>query len=122
MPHPSRGLQPGWNQIEVLLDAEIIRAFLNDGGGEASAAAENMDEYGPMALYIGPGSEVEFKDIAWKNLAIKSRPDEVVGAGFRMQRINEFFYGWSAAAADFNHDGHIDIVERSVYLLRTVLP
>lgn len=110
MPHPSRGLQPGWNQIEVLLDAEIIRAFLNDGGGEASAAAENMDEYGPMALYIGPGSEVEFKDIAWKNLAIKSRPDEVVGAGFRMQRINEFFYGWSAAAADFNHDGHIDIV------------
>ncbi len=110
MPHPPRGLQPEWNQVEVLLDAEILRAFLNDGGGEASAAAENMDGYGPMALYIGPGSEVEFKDIAWKNLAIKSRPDELVGAGFRMQRINEFFYGWSAAAADFNHDGHIDIV------------
>ncbi len=110
MPHPARGLRPEWNDIEVLLDAEILRAFLNDGGGEASAAAENMDGYGPMALYIGPGSEVEFKDIAWKNIAIKSRPDEVVGAGFRMQRINEFFYGWSAAAADFNRDGHIDIV------------
>ena len=110
MPHPPRGLQPEWNQVEVLLDAEILRAFLNDGGGEASAAAENMDGYGPMALYIGAGSEVEFKDIAWKNLAIKSRPDEVVGAGFRMQRLNEFFYGWSAAAADFNRDGHIDIV------------
>ena len=110
MPHPPRGLHAGWNEIEVLLDAEIIRAFLNDGGGEASAAAENMDEYGPMALYVGPGSQVEFKDVAWKNLAIKSRPDEVVGAGFHLQRINEFFYGWSAAAADFNHDGHIDIV------------
>lgn len=109
-PRPAQGLQPGWNQIEVLLDAEIIRAFLNDGGGEAGAAAENMDEYGPMALYIGPGTEVSFKDIAWKNIAIKSRPDEVVGAGFRMQRINEFFYGWSAAAADFNHDGKLDIV------------
>lgn len=110
MPHPVRGLQPGWNQIEVLLDAQIVRAFLNDGGGEASGATENMDEYGPMALYIGPGSEVRFKDVAWKNLAIKSRPDEVVGAGFRMQRLNEFFYGWSAAAADFNHDGKMDIV------------
>ena len=110
MPRPKQGLQPGWNQIEVLLDAEIIRAFLNDGGGEASAAAENMDEYGPMALYVGPGSEVSFKDVAWKNIAIKSQPDEVVGAGFRMQRINEFFYGWSAAAADFNHDGKLDLV------------
>jgi hypothetical protein len=110
MPRPPRGLQAGWNQIEVLLDAEIIRAFLNDGGGEASAAAENMDEYGPMALYAGPGNEVSFKDVAWKNIAIKSQPDEIVGAGFRMQRINEFFYGWSAAAADFNHDGKLDIV------------
>ena len=57
-----------------------------------------------------PAARRSLKDIAWKNVAIKSRPDEVVGAGFRMQRINEFFYGWSAAAADFNHDGHIDIV------------
>ena len=135
MPHPPRGLQPGWNQVEVLLDAEILRAFLNDGGGEASAAAENMDDYGPMALYIGSGSEVEFKDIAWKNLAIKSRPDEVVGAGFRMQRINEFFYGWSAAAADFNRDGILDVVSgpyiyfgpdytksREIYLGQTLNP
>jgi hypothetical protein len=110
MPHPPRGVREGWNQVEVLLDAEIIRSFLNDGGGEASAATEKMDEYGPMALYAGPGSEVHFKDVAWKNLAIKSRPDEVVGKGFRMQRVNEFFYGWSAAAADFNHDGKMDIV------------
>jgi hypothetical protein len=27
-----------------------------------------------------------------------------------MQRLNEFYYGWSAAAADFNHDGKLDIV------------
>jgi hypothetical protein len=110
MPRPAQGLHSGWNQIEVLLDAEIIRGFLNDGGGEVSGAAENMDEYGPMALYAGPGKEISFKDVAWKNIAIKSRPDEIVGQGFRMQRLNEFFYGWSAAAADFNQDGKLDIV------------
>jgi hypothetical protein len=110
MPHPPLGLQPGWNQIELLFDADILRAFLNDGGGDLGAAAESMDEYGPMALYVGPGAEVSFKDVAWKNIAVKSQPDEIVGPGWRMQRLNEFFYGWSAAAADFNHDGHTDIV------------
>jgi hypothetical protein len=111
MDHPAHGIRVGdWNEIEVVLDADVIRSFLNDGGGEASASLENMTEYGPIALYVGPGSEVTYKDVAYKNLAIKSQPDEEVGAGFKMQRINEFFYGWSAAAADFNHDGHLDIV------------
>ena len=27
-----------------------------------------------------------------------------------MQRLNEFYYAWSAAAADFNRDGVLDIV------------
>ena len=108
---PEQGIRQGaWNEIEVLLDADIIRAFMNDGGGQASAATEDMDSYGPIALYVGKDSEVRFKNIAYKNLALKKEPVERVGSRFRMQRINPFYYGWSAAAADFNRDGKMDIV------------
>ena len=53
---------------------------------------------------------MRFKNIAYKDLAIKKDPPEEVGSGFRMQRLSPFYYGWSAAAADFNHDGKMDIV------------
>lgn len=108
---PQQGIRQGeWNEIELLLDADILRAFMNDGGGYASVATDEMNNYGPVALYIGKDSEVRFKDIAWKDLAIKKDPPEEVGARFRMQRLSPFYYGWSAAAADFNRDGKMDIV------------
>ena len=115
---PQQGIREGqWNEIEILLDADIIRAFVNDGGGQASAATEDMDSYGPIALYVGKGSEVRFKDIAYKDLAIKKEPREEVGSRFHMQRVSPFYYGWSAAAADFNHDGKMDIVSGPFHLL-----
>ena len=108
---PSPGLRKDdWNDVEVLLDADIIRAFFNDGGGAVSAATEDMNGYGPFALHVGGGTTVRFRAIAYKDLAMKAWPREQVGKNFRMQRVNEFYYGWSAAAADFNHDGHLDIV------------
>ena len=108
---PQQGVREGeWNEIELLLDADILRAFMNDGGGQASVATEEMSDYGPIALYIGKDSEVRFKDIAYKDLAIHKEPAEEVGKGFRMQRLSPFYYGWSAAAGDFNHDGKMDIV------------
>lgn len=107
---PVRGLRAGeWNDVEVLLDADILRAFFNDGGDAVSVATENMNDYGPFALYVGGGT-VHFRAIAYKDIAVKTLPKEQVSPNFRMQRINEFYYGWSAAAADFNHDGKLDIV------------
>jgi len=107
---PVHGLRNGeWNDVEVLLDADILRAFFNDGGDAVSVATENMNGYGPFALYVGSGT-VHFRAIAYKDIAVKTLPKEQVSPNFRMQRINEFYYGWSAAAADFNHDGKIDIV------------
>jgi hypothetical protein len=34
-----------------------------------------------------------------------------------MQRINDFYYGWSATAADINHDEILDIVSGPFYYL-----
>jgi Domain of Unknown Function (DUF1080)/FG-GAP-like repeat len=102
----------GWNEIEVLLDADMVRGYVNDSGQQITAASDgdDMDSYGPVALFVGKGSEVHFKDISWKDLAIKVQPSEQVGSGFRMQRLSPFYYNYSAAAADFNRDGKLDIV------------
>jgi hypothetical protein len=111
IPRPVQGIQKDqWNDVEILLDADIVRGFLNNGGGQVSAATEDMDSYGPVALYVGPGSEVCFKDVAYKDLAEKTNPLEQVGSGFRMQRLSPYYYSWSADAADFNHDGKMDVV------------
>ncbi len=108
---PERGLRKNdWNDAEVLLDANILRAFLNDGGGQVSAATDDMDSYGPIALYVGPGTEVEFRNVSYKDLGMRYEPLEKVSPRFRMQRLNPFYYGWSADAADFNRDGKLDIV------------
>ncbi len=109
---PTRGLVPGdWNRAEILLDVNIIRAFLNDSGETAGGVADDdAGRFGPFALYVGGSGEVRFKDLAYKDLAVKTLPTEEVSSRFRMQRINDFHYSWSAAAADFNRDGVLDIV------------
>ncbi|HZY72528.1 MAG TPA: FG-GAP-like repeat-containing protein [Edaphobacter sp.] len=108
---PAPGLKKDeWNDVEILLDADILRAFFDDGSAQVSVATDEMDGYGPIALYAGGGKEVSFRDFSLKDLAMKDQPLEKVGGGFRMQRVNPFYYGWSAAAADFNRDGKLDIV------------
>jgi hypothetical protein len=108
---PAQGLRKsGWNEVEVLLDATLLRAFFNDGGAQVGTAADELDDYGPFALYVGPGSKVRFRNLAWKDLGFKNDPADIVSPRFRMQRLNSFYYGWSVAAADFNRDGKLDIV------------
>ena len=41
---------------------------------------------------------------------MKTIAAEKVSPRFRMQRLNDFYYAWSAAAADFNRDGIMDMV------------
>jgi hypothetical protein len=112
MAPPRPGLHPGeWNEVEVMIDATTVRTFLND---TTEATTGPVDEaagsFGPLALYVGGTSEVRFKDIAYKDLATRYAPLEKVSPRFRMQRLNEFYYAWSAAVADFNRDGIPDIV------------
>lgn len=109
---PVRDLRAGdWNQIEMFLDANIVRAFLNEAGEMAGGAADDdAGRYGPIALYVGGSGEVRFKDVSYKDLSFKVAPREEVSSNFRIQRLNELYYAWSAAAADFNHDGVLDVV------------
>jgi hypothetical protein len=107
------GVRAGqWNELELLLDENVMRGYLNDTGQEVSVATEDEDieSFGQIALYVGKGSEVRFKGVSYKDIAMRVQPEEKVGAGFRMQRLTPFYYNWTAAAADFNHDGKIDLI------------
>lgn len=101
----------------MLVDANILRVSLNGGGGGSGAAEETFGSFGPIALYVGGAGEVRYKDLAVKDLARKITPAETVSSRFRMQRIDDFYTAWSAAAGDFNHDGVLDVTAGNKYYL-----
>ncbi len=119
IPRPVTGLRGGdWNTIELVLDANILRAFLNDAGGIGDSVAEpEYGAYGPFALYVGGTGEVRFKDISYKDLQPRVASPEKVSTRFRMQTLNEFYYSWGPAVADFNRDGTPDIVAGPYFYL-----
>ncbi|MFL6446691.1 MAG: FG-GAP-like repeat-containing protein [Bryobacteraceae bacterium] len=117
---PSSELRSGdWNQVEIVVDANIIRPHLNEGGAgiTSGVAEEEFGRFGPVALYVGGKGTVRFKDIAYRDLSVRFASDEHVSLHVKMLRLNEFYYSWSAAAADVNHDGVMDIVAGPYYYL-----
>ena len=97
-----------WNRVEVLVDVDIFRSNVNGRGG-AVAIDGTTGSYGPIALYVGGTGEARFKDLAIKDLARRITPPEQTASRFRGQQFEDFYYGWSAAAGDFNHDGVLDV-------------
>jgi hypothetical protein len=105
---PETGLRPNdWNSVEIFIDANIVRTFLNSGREYGAIADEG---YGPVALYVGGSGQVDFKGVALGDMGIKVRQPDEVSNDFRKQRLSDFYYSWGAAAADFNHDGILDVV------------
>ena len=104
---PVTGLQPGqWNDVELVLDANILRAFLNDAGGLSGGVADDeFGRFGAIALYAGGTDEVRFKDVAFKDSQPRVAQPEQVSRRFRMQALNEFYYSWGPSVADMNKDG-----------------
>ena len=107
-----------WNNVEIFLDANIVRALLNNGR-EVGAVGET-DGYGPVAVYVGGTGAVHFRGLAVGDMGLKVREAEKVSDDFRKQQLSDFYYSWDSAAADFNHDGVLDVVSGH-YLLRTRL-
>jgi hypothetical protein len=97
-----------WNSVEVFLDANTIRSFLNNGPQHGGVVEDGG--YGPIALYAGGKGSVQFRGTAYMDMSLKHRDEEKVSPHFRKQRLSDFYYSWGTAVADFNHDGAIDIV------------
>lgn len=96
-----------WNAIEFMVDANIVRAVLNNGREDGGVTD---DGYGPFALYVGGSGEVRFRNVAYSDLGLKVRAPDRTSNDFRRQQISDFYYSMTAAAADFNRDGVLDIV------------
>jgi hypothetical protein len=105
-----------WNRVEVLVDVDVFRANVNGRGG-AVAIDGTTGSYGPVALHVAGSGEVRFKDVALRDLARRITPAEKTSPRFRAQRFEDFYYGWSAAAGDFNHDGVLDVTIANRYYL-----
>jgi hypothetical protein len=105
-----------WNRLEIVVDADVFRANVN-GRGSAVAIDGTTGTFGPVALHVAGSGEVRFKDIAIKDLARRITPAEQAGSRFRAQHFEDFYYGWSAAAGDFNHDGTLDVTIANRYYL-----
>ncbi|MEO8735270.1 MAG: FG-GAP-like repeat-containing protein [Edaphobacter sp.] len=106
-----------WNSAEVIIDANIVRTFINNGPEAAGGVAnDDAGKYGPIALYVGAG-EAQFKEVSYKNVRLKVNPPEQTSAEFRKQRLSDFYYAWGAAAADVNHDGIPDVIAGPYYYL-----
>ena len=101
-----------WNEIEIFLETNVIRSFLNDGReiGGAIDGESALSGFGTIALFVSGPGEVRFKDVMYKDIAIRYTPKEQSSPRFRVQRISDFYYSWGTDAADFNKDGNIDIV------------
>jgi hypothetical protein len=113
--------RPGeWNTLESILDANILRSWLNDGP-EAGVASGRVDDqiarYGRVGLYVGGTTDVRYRGIETKDLGRRVFSDEQVGASFRLQRLNDFYLAWSATAADVNRDGIRDVIAGPQYFL-----
>ena len=103
-----------WNDLDVVIDSNILRLWMNKGGGNAAgtggAADEELGLFGPIALFAGGTGEVHFRDVSYRDLSVKPIAPEQLSPNFKMVRLTPFYYSFASAAADFDRDGNMDVV------------
>jgi hypothetical protein len=107
----SSALKPNdWNDLDVVIDANILRPFVNTAASGGGAADDDVGTFGPIAIYVGGSGEVHFRDVSYRDLSLKRVVPEQVSANYRMLRLTPFYYSFASGAADFDRDGNMDIV------------
>jgi hypothetical protein len=121
---PAGEYRPGdWNELGLTLYGDSLKPILNGGYAfdsmhlPPSLAPLSAAGVGPVALYVGGSGEVRFRNVRYKDLNARTLPPEQVSPNFRMLRLNDLYYSWSAAVADINHDGIPDVVAGPYYYL-----
>jgi hypothetical protein len=111
---PTGFKQNDWNDIDLVVDANILRPWMNKGGGNAAgnggAADEELGAFGPIALYAGGTGEVHFRDVSYRDLSVKHVAAEQLSPNYKIVRLTPFYYSFANAAADFDRDGNMDVV------------
>ena len=108
---PSFELKPNdWNDLDVVIDANIFRPWVNTSGSGGGAADDDLGTFGPIAIYVGGSGEVHFRDVSYRDLSLKRVVPEQLSANYRILRLTPFYYSFASGAADFDRDGNMDIV------------
>jgi hypothetical protein len=115
---PTGTYKPGeWNAVDITLAQSSVTTRIN--GGTLGAAAGNvepeMGNYGPIALYVGGTAPARFEDLAYADLIARPFPKEEVSSNYRVQRLDSFYYSYTAAVADVTNDGNPDVIAGPYY-------
>ncbi len=119
---PAGAFTPGGpNDVEVMVTENSVQLKLNGGGLGATNARKlpdvDQDGYGQIGFYVGGAGEVHFKDVMYKDILNHTWAPDVTSKNFKEIRVDPHYYSWSAAVADFNHDGIPDIAAGAFYYL-----
>ncbi len=114
---PTGVFKPGdYNAVEVLMTENTVSTKFNGGslgaGGGASHAVPEADQngYGQIGLYVGGTGEAHFKDFMYKDALVRHWGPDETGKNWKAVRLDPHYYAWSAAVADYNKDGTMDVV------------
>jgi hypothetical protein len=99
-----------WNDLDVVIDANILRPWVNTAGTGGGAADDDLGKFGPIAIYVGGSGQVHFRDVSYRDLSLKRVIKEELSPNYQMLRLTPFYYSFASGAADFDRDGNLDVV------------